>query len=84
MAIKILECTNIADGCKVRFVPDADNAASYLAERCAERGWKAGEPTIAVEGTPMQFIFVDGATSAEFRKHLEADSQFDFSRCKPQ
>jgi hypothetical protein len=84
MATQVIEVRDADGGCAVRFFPDGGGAAARLRERCAARGWRAGEPAASADpGLAALTVAVRGATAAQLRAELEGDPSFDLSCCRP-
>jgi hypothetical protein len=83
MAIQLIEVQDVAGGYRLRFFPDGEGAARYLSERCAARGWQAGEPAASADpGFKALSMTIRGATAADLRAELEGDPAFDLSCCR--
>lgn len=83
MATQVIEVRDIEGGCRVRFFPEGEGAVPRLSERCAARGWRAGEPAASADpGFRVFAVVVHGAKAAELRANLEGDPAFDLSCCR--
>src|SRR5687767_12328181 len=82
MATQVIEVRDAVGGCAVRFVPEGDEPAARLRERCAGRGWQAGEAAASADPAFQALsVAVRGATAAQLRAELEGDPAFDLSCC---